>query len=357
MPPLINFSSGNRKTAGSESLTFSVIVLNWNGREHLAGCLDSLKVQTIDSFEVLVVDNGSTDGSAEFLEANYSGFVTLIRSPKNIGFAAGNNLAIAEARGTYIALLNNDAEAAPDWLELTAAAMDGDGRAGMCAVKILNFQDRRMIDNTGHLIYRDGLNRGRGRLEQDCGQYDQETEALFPSGCAAVYRKAMLDEIGCFDEDFFAYGDDTDIGLKGRLAGWTCIFQPLAVVYHKYSGSTGHYSPFKAFHVERNRIWIAVKYFPLSTLLANPFYAGVRYLLQAWGALTGRGAAGRFVEEQSPWKLVWILLRANGAALAGLPRMLARRRDVKRLTRVKSSEIRSWFRRYRISAAELALKE
>jgi GT2 family glycosyltransferase len=338
-------------------LTFSVIVLNWNGREHLAGCLDSLKAQTIDSFEVLVVDNGSTDGSAEFLQENYGDFIRLIRSPENLGFAAGNNLAMGQARGTYFALLNNDAVAAPDWLELAAAAMESDPQAGMCAVKILNHDNRRVIDNTGHLIYRDGLNRGRGRLEEDHGQYDRETDAFFPSGCAAVYRRAMIDEVGGFDEDFFAYGDDTDLGLKGRLAGWSCIFQPMAVVYHKYSGSTGHYSPFKAFHVERNRIWIAVKYFPLTTLLANPFYAGVRYVLQAWGALTGRGAAGRFAREQSPWQLAWILVRANAAALGGLPRMLSRRRQARRLTRVKASEIRSWFRRYRISAAELALKE
>ncbi len=341
----------------NEPLTFSVIILNWNGREHLAGCLDSLKAQTLEAFEVLVVDNGSTDGSADYLEAEYSHLIQLIRSPENLGFAAGNNLAMARARGSYIALLNNDAVAAPDWLELTATALDDNSAAGMCAVKILNFEDRRVIDNTGHLIYRDGLNRGRGRLEIDRGQYDGETEAVFPSGCAAVYRRAMIEEIGGFDEDFFAYGDDTDIGLKGRLAGWQCLFRPEAEVYHKYSGSTGHYSPFKAFHVERNRIWIAVKYFPLTTLLANPFYAGIRYLLQAWGALTGRGAAGRFVDEQSPWKLLWILIRANGAALAGLPRMLTRRRKIRRQTRVAGSEIRSWFRRYRISAAELALKE
>lgn len=338
-------------------MTFSVIVLNWNGLEHLAECLDSLKAQTIDDLEVLVVDNGSSDGSAEYIERHYGDTVTLIRSRKNLGFAAGNNLAIARARGRYVALLNNDAVAAPDWLELTGTALDGDEGAGMCAVKILSHRDHRIIDNTGHLIYRDGLNRGRGRLEEDRGQYDNETEALFPSGCAAVYRKAMIDEIGGFDEDFFAYGDDTDIGLRARLAGWRCPFLPRAVVYHKYSGSTGHYSPFKAFHVERNRVWIAVKYFPLATLLANPFFAMARYALQAWGAFTGRGAAGRFVEEQSSWRLLMILLRANAAALAGLPRMLRRRREIRRLTRVSAAEVRSWFRRYRITAAELAWKE
>ena len=97
-------------------------------------------------------------------------------------------------------------------------------------------------------------------------------EVFFPSGCAALYRREMLDEVGLFDEDFFAYGDDTDLGLKGRLAGWKCLYVPKAIVYHRYSQSSGAYSALKAFYVERNRVWIAVKYFPLSLLLESPFY-------------------------------------------------------------------------------------
>jgi GT2 family glycosyltransferase len=201
------------------------------------------------------------------------------------------------------------------------------------------------------------LNRGRGRLEKDHGQYDQQEEILFPSGCAALYRREMLEEIGLFDEDFFAYGDDTDIGLRGRLAGWKCLYVPTAVVYHRYSQSSGAYSPLKAFYVERNRVWIAVKFFPVSMLLRSPFYTFWRFLLQGYGALTGRGAAGKFTHTYSPFYLLRILIKAYGSAIRGLPRMWEKRKEVKRMTRVADAEFRSWFRRFGISARELSWKE
>jgi GT2 family glycosyltransferase len=167
----------------------------------------------------------------------------------------------------------------------------------------------------------------------------------------------MLEEIGLFDEDFFAYGDDTDIGLKGRLAGWKCLYVPSAIVYHRYSQSSGTYSPLKAFYVERNRIWIAVKYFPASILLKSPFYTLWRFLLQGYGALSGRGAAGKFSQEYSAFHLLRILVRAYISAIQGLPKMWKKRKKIKELTRVKKKEIVSWFKRFGISVREISLKE
>ena len=123
----------------------------------------------------------------------------------------------------------------------------------MFAPKILSLTDRKIIDNVGQLLYADGLSRGRGRLEADRGQYDQEEEILLPSGCAMLLRRTMLADIGGFDEDLFAYCDDTDLGLRAQLAGWRCRSVPAAVVYHAYSATTSAYSPLKAFLVERNR--------------------------------------------------------------------------------------------------------
>jgi GT2 family glycosyltransferase len=227
----------------------------------------------------------------------------------------------------------------------------------MLASKIYLQGQPKIIDNVGHLIFRDGLNRGRGRLEEDHGQFDAKEEVLFPSGCAALYRREMLEEIGLFDEDFFAYGDDTDIGLKGRLAGWKCLYIPQAVVYHQYSRSSGPYSPLKAFYVERNRVWIAVKYFPLSLLLKSPFFTCWRFLLQGYGALTGRGAAGKFGQEYSRRRLVRILVKAYISAIQGLPKMWKKRKEMKSLTRVDKEEIFRWFERFGISAREISLKE
>jgi len=335
----------------------SVIIANWNGREYLGECLKSLRGQTFLDFEVIVVDNGSTDGSVEYIESQFPGFARILRNAENRGFSGGNNQGIKAARGQYIALLNNDAQADQNWLQELVKAAQADPRAGMLASKIYLQGRPRIIDNVGHLIFRDGLNRGRGRLEEDHGQFSEKEEVLFPSGCAALYRREMLEEIGLFDEDFFAYGDDTDIGLKGRLAGWKCFYIPQAVVYHRYSQSSGSYSPLKAFYVERNRVWIAVKYFPLSLLLKSPFYTCWRFLLQGYGALTGRGAAGKFSQEHSRWQLLRILGKSYISAIQGLPKMWKKRKEIKKLTRVKEKEILSWFRRFGISAREISLKE
>jgi GT2 family glycosyltransferase len=272
-------------------------------------CLESLRSQTFIDFEIIVVDNGSTDGSVEIIRSHFPECLIILNT-SNYGFAKGNNQGIKKAKGKYIALLNNDAQAERHWLEELVKVAEEDHRIGMLASKIYLQGSSKVIDNVGHLIYRDGLNRGRGRLEVDHGQFDQKEEVLFPSGCAALYRRKMLDEIGLFDEDFFPYGDDTDLGLKGRLAGWKCLYVPRAVVYHRYSQSSGSYSPLKAFYVERNRVWIAIKYFPLSLLMKSPFYTLLRFLFQGYGALSGRGAAGKFSQEYSPFHLLRILVKA-----------------------------------------------
>jgi len=242
-------------------------------------------------------------------------------------------------------------------MEELVKVAEEDRTIGMCASKILCYDDPQVIDNVGHLIYRDGLNRGRGRLEKDVGQYEGIEEVLFPSGCAALYRREMLEEIGLFDEDFFAYGDDTDLGLRGRWAGWKCLYVPKAVVYHKYSGSTGSYSAFKAFYVERNRVWIAIKYFPFILLFVSPYYTLKRFIFQAYGALTGQGAAGRFVQESSRGKLLLMLFKAYLSALKGLPKMWQKRREIWKLKRVPNKKIQEWFGTFGMSVQELALKE
>jgi len=341
----------------SEDPLVSVIILNWNGKQYLKECLLSLKKQTYKNFEVILVDNGSTDGSVDYIRDNFGDFIKLIENKANLGFAEGNNIGIKNSSGKYILLLNNDTKADPLWVEELVKVAESDDKIGMCASKILSLDDPKIIDNVGHLIYKDGLNRGRGRFEYDQGQYDNIEEVFLPSGCAALYRKKMLDEIGEFDKDFFAYSDDTDIGIRGRLAGWKCMYVPGAVIYHKYSGSTSPYALFKAFHAERNRLWIAIKYFPLPVLLCNPYYTVLRTSLQFYGALTHEGAAGKFREKFSEWELFLTLLRAYFSALKGLPRMWKKRQDLTRLRRVSSNEIYHWFKEFRISVRELALKE
>jgi GT2 family glycosyltransferase len=337
--------------------TLSVIIPNWNGRRFLAECIDSLKTQTYRDFETILVDNGSSDGSADFVEQSYAGFVRVLRNTENLGYTGGNNEGIRSARGQYVVLLNNDTVVEPGWIEELIKATRCDASVGMWASKVKAYDDRNRIEAVGELIYRDGLNRARGQYEADVGQYEKAEEILFPPGCGAMYRRRLFEEMGGFDEDFFAYGDDAEVGLRFRLAGWKCFYVPGAVLYHKGSGSTGQYSPFKAFYVERNRFWITIKYFPAPLLFLSLFFTCYRFFLQAFGALTHRGAAGKFTEIHSPFRLVWILLKAYGSASFYLPRMWRKRKRLKRLRRVSYAEFYGWFDRFGISGRDISFRE
>ncbi len=210
----------------------SVIIVNYSRAALLAACLRSLLQPQGVPFEAIVVDNGSADGSVEAVErfaASAPFPVTVLRNAENLGFCAANNQGIRHSQAPFVALLNNDAEARPLWLGHLHSAF-ADPRVGMAASKILVHGDPRVIDKAGHLIWLDGQNRGRGTGQIDRGQFDRREEVLWPDGCACMYRRAMLDEIGLFDEDLFAYGDDAELGLRARIAGWRCVYVPEAVL-------------------------------------------------------------------------------------------------------------------------------
>jgi GT2 family glycosyltransferase len=334
----------------------SVIVVNWNRRSLLEACLDSLVQPQGAAFEVIVVDNGSSDGSADFVTgyARSSPFpIRLIANPENRGFCAANNQGIREARGEFAALLNNDAEAHPRWLAELLDAFD-DPRVGMAASKILVHEDPRIIDKVGHLIYLDGQNRGRGSGELDRGQYDRIEEVLWPDGCACMYRKAMLDEIGGFDEDFFAYADDAELGLRARIAGWTCLYMPAAVVRHHRGSTLGRQNPRRLTLIERNRVLLAAKLFPGSLLWRNGVYFLARLAAGAWAAALNRGEISRFSSPQAKLSAALALLRGDLQALKLLPRMFAKRRQLRPLRRLSPSQVKSLLLRHRISLRELS---
>ncbi len=334
----------------------SVVIVNWNGKHLLAECLDSLSRQRFKDFETIVVDNGSTDGSVAFLRRTYP-WVRVVSLAANTGFSGGSNAGIRAASGRYIALLNNDTRTDAEWLSSLVARAEKSPAEGMWASKILSYDKPDLFDNVGLLLYPDGLARGKGRLERDEGQYDEPGEALFPSGCAGLFRRSMLDAIGLFDEAFFAYADDVDIGLRARLAGWGCSYVPSAVVHHRYSASSATYSPLKAFLVERNRVWVLLKYFPIELILASPFFTAKRLVLQLYGAITGRGSSGRFSADQGVSSAILILLKAWFRALVALPQVMRERRRIASIRRIRRREFYRLLRMFRISAAELALKD
>jgi GT2 family glycosyltransferase len=333
----------------------STVILNWNGKEYLHPCLQSVKGQTYPNIEIILVDNASTDGSIEYIKDLLSD-LRLIINYRNIGYGGGNNRGIEEARGRYIFVLNSDTEIEKRCVELLWECIETDQRIGVTTPKILLYDRRDVIDAAGLTIYPDGLSIGRGRLEPQ-EKYNQREEVFFGSGCASLFRKEMLEEIGLFDEDFFAYAEDTDLGWRARLARWKSYYVPEAVVYHHHSKKFGTYSPLKAFLVERNRIWVAWKNFPLPILYLWPFYTLWRYFYQGIGALIQRGASGRFGQESSSFLLIFILMKAYLSGLRGLPAILRKRKEVQSKKRMSNWEVFSLFKKYGIKAKEIAFKE
>jgi GT2 family glycosyltransferase len=282
--------------------------------------------------------------------------VKLIINEKNLGFGGGNNVGILAAKGRYIMMLNNDTRLDPQCIEELKRSIEKDAHYGACASKILLEYEDDLIDAAGIVICPDGLSIGRGRLEKG-DRYDEEVEVFFASDCACLYRKEMLEDIGLYDEDFFAYADETDMGWRAQLAGWKCIYNPKAVVYHFHSASSGTYSPFKAYLVERNRIWVALKSFPIPLLVLGQFYTFWRYLLQAYGAFAGKGAAGRFTSDFSKIDLVKILIKVYLSLWKQFPLMLRKRRVIQKKKRITNRTIFWLLSQYGISAKEIALRE
>ena len=321
--------------------------------------MQSLKCQQVNQpFEVVVVDNGSDDGSPEMVVSEWQQNpllpVKLIRNEDNRGFCAANNQGFAVSDSEFVALLNNDAEAEPGWLEALARAFTNRPDVGMAASKILVHEDPRRIDKVGHLIYPDGQNRGRGTGELDRGQYDRIEEVLWPDGCAAMYRRAMLDEIGGFDEDLFAYGDDAELGLRARIAGWKCLYIPRAVVRHHRGTTLGLRSSRRLELIERNRVLLAAKLFPWSLLWLNGVYYAMRLSAGAWAAMMGQGEVGKFPGWRGKMQAALAMLKGDWETLLLLPRMLAKRRDVERIRKLSPREVRKLILENRIPLKQLS---
>ncbi len=334
----------------------SCIVVNWNRRDLLRACLNSMIRQDYPNREIIVVDNGSTDGSVELCAMEFGESVRLIRNSQNRGFCAANNQGIAAAAGEFVALLNNDAEVEQGFLSALLRVFDGRPNVGMAASKIVVWEDPGLIDKVGHLIYPDGQNRGRGTGERDTGQFDRVEEVLWPDGCAAMYRKSMLDQIGGFDEDFFAYGDDAELGLRARIAGWTCLYTPHAVVRHHRGSTLGLKSIGRLKLIERNRVLLAVKLFPWSLLIVNKFYYACRLIAGAAAAWRGDGETAMFPGFSGKLKLVAALLLGDLAAVVMIPRMLIKRGSLRAIRKLNGAQVRALIMEHRIALRDLSAK-
>jgi GT2 family glycosyltransferase len=294
----------------------AVIVPNWNGRRWLAQCLQALSEQTTPPAEIVVVDNGSTDGSLA-LTGDSSAPITVLRLGRNTGFAFAANRGIEAAHAEAVALVNTDVVLAPDWIERLAGVLDRDPGLSGVACKMLQMGDEGRLYDAGDFLRRDGVCEQRGRFELDDGSYDAPGEAFAPCAGAALYRREAVLGAGGFDERFFSYLEDVDLGLRLGLAGWRCAYEP-AVAVHAGEGSSWQLAAPVHYWVERNTLLLVLKAFPLRWL---PLVA-YRQLGWAWHAARERR------------------LRAHLAgALAALPLAPAMVRDRRRLRREAAKTI------------------
>ena len=300
----------------------SIIIVNWNGRRFLDACLTSVAAQQGVSVETILVDNGSTDGSAAYVRERFP-WVRVVALDENRGFAGGNNAGVREARGRFVALLNNDTVAEPGWLKALLNAVGADDSV-LASSKVVYLHDPGLIDSAG-----DGMLRWGGAFKRHHGapvESAPESEEVFGvCGAACLIPRRVFAELGGFDEAFFVSHEDVDLSYRARLRGYRCVYVADAIVRHHGSASLGRVSPFAVFHGQRNLEWVYVKNTPAS-LLVRTLPGHVVYIAAAAIHFARAGRLGPF-------------LRAKFAALADLRRVLRQRAEVQQTRAVDAAAI------------------
>ena len=287
-----------------------VVIPNWNGMKVLPLSLESLSRQTMSGYRVTVVDNGSRDGSVEYVRSHWPG-VRLLALPRNFGFCRAVNEGIRRTPADLIALLNNDAEAEPGWLEALYEASEKYPEAGSFASKVLMADNRECIESVGDLLKSDACGANRGRGELDRGQYDHEEEVFSASGAAVLYRRALFEKVGLFDEDFFAYFEDIDLGFRAQRFEYPCLFVPQARVIHVGKASRPQDRNWHLRQEFVNSTLCRIKNLPTRYFIRNGRSILVSHLRSLKG-LAKEGGSG-------------VLLASTRALLGRLPRALHKR--------------------------------
>lgn len=305
----------------------SVIVLVWKNSEHLAHCLTALQKQTLSDFEVIVVDNGSSDSSQILrLCAKFPALsMNIERLEVNAGFAAGNNMGIRRASGLWLALLNDDAYPQPNWLEMLIQAAERNPSYTFFSSRQLQFSQAHLLDGAGDSLHITGLawRRFYNRLAVSHGLTQAEVFSACPA--AAMYSREQFLRMGGFDEDYFSYFEDVDLGFRLRLNGGKCLYVPEAVVQHVGSASTGKRSDFSVYYGYRNMIWTFFKNMPAPYLwLFLPLHMGAVLFFAAYLTLRGQGRA---------------ILKAIFDALLGMPSIWKKRKIIQSSRKVMASEV------------------
>lgn len=271
---------------------FSVILINYNSGPYISRALQSLKDQSFRDFEVIIMDNGSDDGSAEFDDLTGLPDVEVVKLGENLGFAAANNLAAERARGKWLALLNPDTIACPNWLQELAAASARYPSCRSFASAQYRLGNRGELDGAGDAYHVFGFP-WRGGFGHSSSELPEEGYCFSACGAAAMYDRELFLAYNGFDERFFCYCEDVDLGFRLRIGGESCIFVPSAVIDHEGSGISGRTSAFSLYHGTRNRLWTFAKCMPLGLKLALfPIHLGLSLYVLIRHLVVHKEAAG-----------------------------------------------------------------
>jgi GT2 family glycosyltransferase len=303
----------------------SIIIPTLNGHHHLEVCLNSLRSQTFTDFEVILVDNSSTDGTQEYV-TQYFPEVKLVELGRNQGFTGACNVGYSLATGDYILLLNNDTQTDENWLQVVVDAFEGHPEAGSIASKIMLFDKRDHFHSAGDYYGLNGIPGNRGVWQKDRGQYETEQPVFSACGGAAAFRRTLIEEIGFLDDHFFFSCEDVDMGWRTRLAGWEVLYVPSAIVYHKLKATGG--SVTGSYYDGRNFLYLIWKNYPTSLLRHNWTAILKAHLRTTFQALRSwRGAAAR------------ARLRGQVAGLLGIWKMIPKRKVVQANRRLSDGEL------------------
>ncbi len=317
---------GERPVSGSGSrATVAAVVVNYNSGDYLRACLRGLSEQSCPLTKIIVIDNCSTDNSLERLEDGFDG--EIVKLGQNVGFAKGNNLAAERAEGCeWLAFVNPDAVLEPRWLEklLEAAAARPDCVfMGGC---LLQTDDPERLDGAGDVYHVSGAHWRRGWGQSSTGRYAVVEEIFSPCAAAAICRRDVFLKVGGFDESFFCYAEDIDLGFRMRLRGFNCFYVPDAIAYHVGSATTGRRSDFTVYHGHRNLVWTYFKNMPWPLFwLYLPQHILLNLISLAWFSLRGKAR---------------VIFKAKWDALKGLPRILRERKMIQSKRRVSAWELR-----------------
>ena len=297
------------------SVKLSVIIPNWNGKHLLKICLASLKKQSFEDFEVVVVDNGSNDGSNEYIET-YFPEVKLVKLESNIGFAPAVNLGLKICVGEMMVLLNNDTEVDKDCLKILVQTAEEKKDIGFIAAKMLNFKNRKLIDSAGDYIDAVGHADNIGRGERDGEKFNKPGPLFLATAGGSLFKREVFETVGFFDHEYFAYMEDVDFCLRAQMMGFKGWFQPRAKIYHIHKATSSKNPGFTEYLQYRNMTLTVLKNFPKELFLKD--FNWLKVLLVNINTIRYLAGIGYLKEA----------LKAEWFVLKSLPRILKRRLEI-----------------------------